>query len=900
MESSVKLQKFIRLSFFARWCLLFLFPILSFAQQSTDPIEWASLPPLPDPVGFNGSFIGVQDDYLIVAGGANFPESPVWEGGAKQWYDQIYVLKQSKGDYEWLHQPNWKLPKPIGYGVALEGMGGIICIGGNNKEGLHPDVFLMKYIPDDNDGHFEFQNLPPLPYLMANMSGDILDQTIYLAGGFDEVGGAATKHFISLDLSKAGNDDFSWSKLESWPGPARINPVVVSQNDGKTDKLFLMSGRNFDPTAETPHTLHSDVYAFNPFSQQWTQKKDIPSNKTPGISGGFIGAAPAIAQGGAHIFIFGGAGGERQQLMQRMAIGQQIKRLQATEKINSSSILTIQIDSLKSLESRLVQQTRFSSTIWAYHTITDTWIEIGEMPSATQVVTRAVDWKGKILITGGEIGPGVRTTNTLSGELQPPETTFGFINYLTLSLYLLILVVMGWYFSRRNKTTDAYFLGGQNIPWWAAGLSIYATQLSAITYLAIPALAFAFDWQTFLGMTGILLVAPVVIKYYLPRYRQLKITSAYEYLEDRFDIKLRMVGALSFIFFQLARMGIVVYLPALAISTMIGINIHLAIAIMGFLAIVYTFMGGIEAVIWTDVLQVFVLIGGVFLGLGYILANLGDASYIFDIALADDKMRILDLRWSTSEVVTWSLLLGSFALNIAPYTTDQTVVQRYLTTKDAKETAKGIWLNGILSLPAGFFIFLMGTFLYVFYKTKPELLQLGMENDQIFPLFISNEMPVGVAGLLVAGIFSATMSSLDSSMHSVSTVLTVDFYQRFSKKRTESQSFAFARRVTVLVGIVGAGVAAYMALSPVQSLFFLFQEVLGLLGSALAGIFMLGIFTKKVNATAALTGAIACLAAVVYAKYYTDLNFYIYPLIGIPVCVLVGIGMSFLKPDFRR
>lgn len=873
----------------------------AFAQDAPNRLKWNELPPLPDKIGFNGSFIGLQEDNLIVGGGANFPDAPVWEGGAKRWYDRIFVLKRNvKGEYEWLHDPSWKLLRPIGYGVALEGLGGLICMGGGNEEGVYRDVFLMKYVEDERQGHFEFETLPALPFPMVSMSGDKLGDQIYLAGGFDKNGGAATKRFVSLDLSKKGSKDFVWQVLEAWPGPARINPVVVAQNDGKTDKLFLMSGRNFDPDSPDPHTLHSDVYAYNPFAQTWKQLGDIPSNQTPGIEGGFIGAAPALAVGGSHILIFGGAGGERRHLLQRMTLGKEIDSLELVLQNGSSPTLLARLDSLQSLDSRLVQQTRFSRTIWAYHTITDTWVKAGEFTKPTQVVTRAVKSGDEILITGGEIGPGVRTTQTISGEIQSADAEFGVINYLTLFAYLAILVLMGWYFSRHNKTAADYLLGGQKLPWWAVGLSIYATQLSAITYLAVPALAYAFDWQTFLGMTGILLMAPIVIKYYLPHYRKLNITTAYEYLENRFDLKVRMLGAISFILFQLARMGVVVYLPALAISTMIGVNIYLSVAIMGALAIVYTFLGGIEAVIWTDVLQFFVLMGGVFLGLAYILNHIGDTAYIFETALADDKMRLLDLRWSSTEVVTWSLFLGSFALNIAPYTTDQTVVQRYMTTKSEKETAKGIWLNGILSLPGGFFIFLMGAFLYVFYKTNPELLQLGMENDQIFPLFIANQLPAGVAGLLVAGIFSATMSSLDSSMHSVSTVLTVDFYQRFSKGRQDRQSFSFARKMTVLVGVLGAGVAAYMALSPVQSLFFLFQEVLGLLGSALAGIFILGVFTKRVGATATLIGAVVSVLTVAYVKYYTGLNFYIYPLIGIPVCVLTGLFISWSRRHVVR
>ena len=359
---------------------------------------------------------------------------------------------------------------------------------------------------------------------------------------------------------------------------------------------------------------------------------------------------------------------------------------------------------------------------------------------------------------------------------------FGIVNYLTLAAYLSLIIWMGWYFSKRNTSSDDYFLGGKRVPWWAAGLSIYATMLSAITYLSQPALAFSFDWQAYLGYFGILIMAPVVIAFYLPFYRKLNITTAYEYLEKRFDLATRMFGSISFVLFQLARMGIVVYLPALALSTVIGMDIYVAIVLMGILAIIYTVLGGIEAVIWTDVLQVAVLILGLIAGMTFVIIEMNDFSGIISTAVHDDKLRMFDWRFSTTEIVTWSMFIGSIALNIAPYTTDQAVVQRYLTTPSEQEAKKSIWLSGLLAVPAGLLIFGMGTFLYVYFKGHPELINIGMENDRIFPLFIANQLPAGVAGLVIAGIFSASMSSLDSSMHSVSTVVTVDFYKRFRKR----------------------------------------------------------------------------------------------------------------------
>ena len=868
------------------------------AQTPQEIIQWGELPSIPDEVGFNGSFIGVHNDVLIMAGGANFPDKPVWEGGAKQWYDDIYVLESSGPDeYQWYTSENLKLPQPLGNGVSISTEEGLLCIGGNNSQGTYADVFLLKW--DANERKTVIEEWPDLPVTLASMGGDIIENIVYVAGGLEESNGPAGKYFFALDLStKNGSFQFQWKVLDPWPGPARMNPVVKAQNNGQVEALYLFSGRNHSPGKEFPHQLHSDVYMYNPKSGEWTRKSDIPSNNTYGIDGGFIGAAPAMRHGGSHILIFGGAGGSNQHLVKRMELQAEIKRIEGEENhLEADSIATrALIDSLNGQIKKLVINTSFSPKILAYHTITDTWVEAGMFSGPSQAVTSAVLFNGEVIIPGGEIGPGVRTNKVSKGSFKPYTADFGLVNYITLGAYLALIVWMGWYFSKRNTSSDDYFLGGKRVPWWAAGLSIYATMLSAITYLSQPALAFSFDWQVYLGYFGILIMAPVVILFYLPFYRKLNITTAYEYLEKRFDLPTRMFGSLSFVLFQLARMGIVVYLPALALSTVIGMDIFVAIILMGILAIIYTVLGGIEAVIWTDVLQVAVLILGLLAGLSFVLIKMGDFSAIVDTAFQDDKLRMFDWRLSTTEVVTWSLFLGSIALNIAPYTADQAVVQRYLTTPTEQEAKKSIWLSGLLAMPAGLLIFGMGTFLYVYFKGHPELLTIGMENDRIFPLFIANQLPAGVAGLVIAGIFSASMSSLDSSMHSVSTVITVDFYKRFTKKFTDKSSLSVARWVTVIVGILGTIVACIMAVYPVTSLFFLFQEIVGLFGSALAGVFILGIFTGRTHGTGALIGAFLSVLVLAYLKYMTQLNFYIYPLIGIPVCVVSGYIISRIWP----
>ncbi|MHC4119259.1 MAG: sodium:solute symporter family transporter, partial [Planctomycetota bacterium] len=216
--------------------------------------------------------------------------------------------------------------------------------------------------------------------------------------------------------------------------------------------------------------------------------------------------------------------------------------------------------------------------------------------------------------------------------------SFHALDYLALIVYLVVIVGIGAYFSRRENTTDDYFLAGRRVPWWAASLSIFSTYLSAVTFMAIPAKAFAADWVTILINLGIILVAPVTVFCFLPFYRRLNVTTIYEYLEMRFSPGIRIYGSLSFVFLQLAKMGVFLLLPALALATVTGFNVYACILIMGLLCTIYTVLGGIEAVIWTDVLQSCVLVGGGLLCIGTIFAaERFDFSAMMDVAVTEQQ-----------------------------------------------------------------------------------------------------------------------------------------------------------------------------------------------------------------------------------------------------------------------
>jgi len=887
------INKIFSLRFLSIILLTFFFSFSGFSQKEKTLFNWSSEERIPNPKGLNGIFTGIHNDALIIAGGTNFPNKAVWEGGSKQWYNTIYVLENKDNHKRWIDQ-EVTLPFPMANGFSVNTPNGVLCIGGDNATQVFNTVFLLKW--NSSQQKVEIEELPPMPKALSNMGASRIGNMVYVLGGQQEKGGKSTNNFLSFNLSPNLNRPiYTWEQLDDFPGKSRIQAVVVAQSNGHQDCLYVFSGIEYDPKATFTHTMLDDIYEFNPSKNTWVKKQNIPNNNTPSLIGGYLAAAPSIKIGDSHILIFGGAGGERQYLAERLAITDSINILKS-----KSQDFVKQVAKLEHKVNELIKATAFSKTIWAYHTITDTWSKRGELPSETQVVTQALQWGNTIIIPGGETRPGVRTNKILEAVQKPYEAHFGLINYVTLIAYLLIMVFMGWYFSKKNKTTNDFFLAGGRIPWWAAGLSIYATMLSAITYLSQPALAYSFDWQAYLGYFSILLVVPIVTVFYLPYFRKLKSTTAYEYLEKRFNLVVRMFGSTSFVLFQLARMGIVVYLPALALSTVVGIDIYIAIAVMGILAILYTYLGGMEAVIWTDVVQVFVLIGGLIMGLVFIANEVGDLGSIFKTAYANGKLQLFDFRFSFTEVVTWSLFLGSFALTLIPYTSDQAVVQRYMTTSSEKEAKKSIWLNSFISIPGGLLIFAMGTFLYVYFKEHPEFLFVGMQNDSVFPLFITNHLPPGIAGLVIAGVFSASMSSLDSSMHSVATVVTVDYYQRFFKSYTDKRGLKLAKWTTVIVGSLGTLIAFLMAAYPVKSLFFFFQEVIGLFGSALAGIFILGIFFKNAHWKGAIFGALLSVGVLVFVKYLTSINFYIYPLIAIPICVLSGFVYSSIFPISKK
>ena len=495
--------------------------------------------------------------------------------------------------------------------------------------------------------------------------------------------------------------------------------------------------------------------------------------------------------------------------------------------------------------------------------------------------------------------PGIRSDKISRIEIKH-ETHFGLANWTVLVLYLLAMLGMGIYFMRRENGADDFFKGGGRIPWWAAGISIYATMLSAITYMAIPAKAYATDWTYYPMLWMIPIVGFPVIWYYLPYFRRLKAASAYAILEERFNVATRLMASTLFCIFMVARMALVMYLPSLALTAVTGIDIYLCIIMMGLVTIIYCTMGGVEAVIWGDVVQGCILVGGAIFAALYLWGNTeGGFSGAWQLAVDNDKMRLFIWSWDYRYATFWVAILGGgIANNLISYTSDQTVIQRYMTTKDEKSAGRSILVNGFMSVFISVAFYFIGTGLYTFYKTHPQSLDITMQQgDAIFPFFMMSQMPAGVAGLLIAAIFAATMSTISSNINSVSTAFSVDFIQRFRPNIKDSTLLRVARWTCIVSGLIGLGIALLMATWDIASLLDYFNTILGLLTSGLGGLFVMAVFFPHIKGGAALTGFIVGELVVFLMWLYTDANFFLFGATGIVVSVIVSLTLSLSKGE---
>lgn len=421
---------------------------------------------------------------------------------------------------------------------------------------------------------------------------------------------------------------------------------------------------------------------------------------------------------------------------------------------------------------------------------------------------------------------------------------------------------MGVYFSLKNFSTEEYFVGGRNFSGLVVGMSLVGTSISSITFISFPGDAFKTSWMRILTTWAMPVAVAMAAYIFLPFFRRGKIISAYEYLEDRFGPSVRVYGGITFIIAQLVRISLILYLLSLLIHEMTGFSLIVCIFLGGMFVAIYTVMGGIKAVIWTDVIQTLILVFGGLLTLGVIIHHLpGGLEQIISTAVADGKLSLAEWNDSTVRPISWNislatktgtmLLLVGLTSWLTEYCANQNIIQRYATAKNVHEARKAMFVCVVSSLPIWAFYMFIGTSLYVYFKIFPtiettEMLTGIRKAEQIFPYFIMNYLPPGITGLVISAALAAAMSSLDSSINAISTVGIVDIYQRhLVKNRSDHHYLRSAQMMAFAASGIMIGGALVLTLSKTETIRDTAIILISITSGGLLGLYFLGFFTQK-------------------------------------------------------
>jgi len=442
-------------------------------------------------------------------------------------------------------------------------------------------------------------------------------------------------------------------------------------------------------------------------------------------------------------------------------------------------------------------------------------------------------------------------------------------------VYLLGMVGLGAYFVRKSRTVEGFSVGSRSMPGWALGLSILGTYLSSITFLAYASDAYKTDWSRFAFSLTIPVICLVATVIFVPLYRRKLRISAYQYFEERFHPWARSYTAVSLVLLQLGRVGAVLYYVAVALSEFVGVEVRWIILSLGVAVTIYTVLGGIQGVVWTDVVQVFILLGGALACAGILLFGMPKGpGQILSIGRAGNKFGLGGWSLNLALPTFWIIFIYGIIENLKNFGVDQNYIQRYLAARSDREAKKALWTGGLIYVPVSALFLFIGTALFAYYSVHsgklPASLQTAEGADRIFPFFIVTQLPVGVRGVLVAAIFAAAMSSIDSSLNSSATVCIVDFYKRyFRREASDRQSLIAMRIVTVVLGIVGT--AAALAMIKAKSALDVWWQISAIFGGGMLGLFLLGLLVKRAGHISALSGVIVSIVVIAWATFARDL-----------------------------
>lgn len=476
--------------------------------------------------------------------------------------------------------------------------------------------------------------------------------------------------------------------------------------------------------------------------------------------------------------------------------------------------------------------------------------------------------------------------------------SFGTLNTIILVVYLGLMVAVGLYFSRRSAKGADFFLAGGNMPWLAVAMSMFASLTSAVTYMGVPGRAFEENVGIFFGVAVSPIVAPILILTIYPFYKRLGVTTSYEYIYHRFGSAARYCVSVFFILARLGWLGTVIFAPALALSAAAGLDIWISILLMGILATLYTVLGGLGAVLWTDVVQFIILTGGAIWIAVSLTGNVdGGVSAVFSVAQESGRLDVLSFMPRLAQMTALTAMVNWFFIFLSDYGADQVTVQRLMSVRKYSGICKAVVFNSFTDVILVSLLLYIGLGLFAWYSQNPDPAVTAMKADRVLVYYVMHQLPAGISGLIVTAIFAAAMSSMDSGIHSLSTVIVHDLLRPFGLLKPAQEGVFTARILTCLLGISATAMAFYA--QKLEGIVQAWSSVMGLFGGPALALFILGVLSRRASFTAWAVAAGFAVAVNAFVQSCKLLHWvYFFPL-SVACTLLLGLLISLFVPEKR-
>ncbi len=485
-----------------------------------------------------------------------------------------------------------------------------------------------------------------------------------------------------------------------------------------------------------------------------------------------------------------------------------------------------------------------------------------------------------------------------------PDVKIRFIDAVIVLVYLVAMAIISTIIARRQKDREDYLLAGRNMHWFPVAISGVAAAFSAISLMGVPGFVYANDMRYLPMLFAGFISIPVVFFIVIPFLYKLKLVSVYQYLENRFSPFLRLLASVMFMFTKVGYLAMVIFTPSLALSAVTGVNIQLLIIVFGLITTLYTMAGGLEGVIWTELVQYFVIVGSILvIFLFFIFSpDAGQVGLYWQQARAAGKTQMFDFSFNISELTVWAILFNSTLIGIAGVCNDQTNIQKFFAAKSIGDAMKGYLFSMVFGTPVVLSLFFVGAWMYGFFQgAEPLPAEYAGKPDRIFPYFISTYIPPGVSGLIFAGIFAAGMSTISAVQHSLTSLFMVDICEKFIlKSANRGKRYVWLSRGVSLAWGLLAIILAFFVMWLGDTILEVTAIISSLLAAPLGGIFFLGIFTKHADDIGAIVGGIAGVlttsASVLLNKFdIIKINFMWFAVFGLTVTFVIGYIFSIRK-----